>query len=157
MRKEPVCSWDAETGVATFTIYYHNQTFVGKATCHPDDEDMCNELTGCAIAESRAAIAFYQHIRDNELKPQLKALKQYYYSMNRSKKFNPESYEVYMLYRQIENIKNDLNAIQEILQELRNSLSHYIQEKENMYQSLRKLRAMKKGQEESTPNEETSK
>ena len=64
--------WSPEFGWATCTIYDHDTKFYGAAKCHPDDEDMKNRLAGQNIAEARASIQYLKHIRDNELRPQLK-------------------------------------------------------------------------------------
>ena len=61
------------------------------------DQDMMSEKTGCEIANRRAEIMVLKGYVKNELKPRLRALKQLYYSMNRSKYFNEKSYENKML------------------------------------------------------------
>ena len=99
--KQPEYTWDEEQGIASCTLHYNNQEFIGMAICHPDDRDMQSKLTGQNIAEFRALIQAWRYKRDCELRPQLKALNQLYYSMNRSKYFDPTSYEAKMLYRQI--------------------------------------------------------
>ena len=101
MNKQPEYFWNEEHGIASASIYYKNYTFTGKAYCHPEDRDMMSKLTGQTIAEMRATIKYLKFVRDCELQPQLKALKQLYYSMNYSKHFDPKSYEAKMLYKQM--------------------------------------------------------
>lgn len=140
MPKEPKYTWNEETGVATCTIYYKNLEFTGVANCHADDEDMKNKLTGQTIAEARATICYLRHIRDNELIPQLNILNQYYYGMNRSKQFNPESYEVKMLYKKISSIKLDLQETKEEIKNIYEGIGQYIKDKDKVYQHVRDLR-----------------
>lgn len=98
---------------------------------------MCSERTGKIIATSRAEIAWLQHIKKNELRPQLQALLQLYYSMNESKRFNEKSYENHMLQRQIRFIKNQLTAINNDLAILQEQLREFLREKDKFYQRVR--------------------
>ena len=143
MNKQPQYFWSEENGTAFATIFYKNYTFTGEAFCHPDDKDMMSKLTGQTIAEYRATIKYLRFIRDCELQPQLKALKQLYYSMNHSKYFNPESYEAKMLYRQIKNLKEDLEAIKEEIQHQKDSLKAYLEIKEADHAKIRAHKAKK--------------
>lgn len=139
MNKQPEYFWCEENGTAFCTIFYNNYTFTGEAQCHPDDRDMMSKLTGQTIAEMRATIKYLRFIRDCELQPQLKALKQLYYSMNYSKYFNPKSYEAKMLYRQINILKEDLTNIKIEITNIKTSLKEYIERKEKDHQKIREL------------------
>lgn len=140
--------WNEETGTVDFYIRDKDLVFWGTAICHPDDKDMQSRLTGTNIASIRAEIKMLQHMRDHEIKPGLAALKQLYYSMNRSKKFNEKSYENIMLQRQIRNYENDLVVANQNLAQLRQSLKTYIDKKEHFYQAVRKKRMAKSNQSE---------
>lgn len=129
-------------GITECYIQYDNYVAYGTAKCHPEDSDMQNENTGCEIAMRRATIMLYKHHRDM-LKSQLQALNQLYYSMNKSKRFNPNSYENIMLQRQINLIKTDLDTIKEMIVETQNSLKEYIKLKDDFYVAIRKNRAKK--------------
>lgn len=131
-----------ENGITECYIEYDNYIALGIAKCHPDDADMQNENTGCEIALRRATIMLYRHYRDL-LKAQLQALNQLYYSMNKSKRFNPDSYENIMLQRQINIIKTDLDTIKEMIIETQKSLQEYIRLKNDFYIAIRKNRAKK--------------
>ena len=96
MNKKP--EFHFENGIAKCVLNTKYGTFKGEAKCHPDDFDMESEKVGCEIAYCRATIEALKHERDNVIKPSLKALKQLYYSMKHSKKFNPKSYENKMLW-----------------------------------------------------------
>lgn len=135
--KTPKYTWNPETGEASCIICYNDLEFVGTAYCHPEDGDMKSKLTGQTIAEIRAMLAYLRHIRDNELRPQLKSLNQLYYSMNRSKNYNKKSYESYMLYRQIRILQNDLDTIKIEIANLRKGLKEYIEQKEKDHQIIR--------------------
>lgn len=138
MSKQPTIDWDPINGITTYTIYYKNLTFQGIARCHPDDADMSSQLTGTAIAEARATITYLRHLRDNDLRPQLKSVKQLYHAMNRSKKYNRKSYENVMLQRHIHNLEMDIDAVNEEIATIKNHLNIYLAEKEKVYQHLRK-------------------
>ena len=138
--------WSPEFGVATCTIQDHDLIFTGSARCHPDDEDMKNHLSGQTIAEARASIKYLKHIRDNELRPQLKILKQLYYSMNRSKHFDRKSYEAKMLFRQINRITKDIENINHDINTLKIMINTYIDQKDEEYKKIRAHRAAKNNQ-----------
>ena len=134
---KPIFHYDKETGCSTCIIETKYGNFSGTACCHPDDMDMASEKVGCEIAYSRAAIDSLKYERDNVIKPSLKALKQLYYSMNRSKKFNPKSYEYKMLKRQIECWEFDLAVINDMINTERTWIRDYINTKEALYQNIR--------------------
>lgn len=129
-----------ENGIAKCVLYNKYGTFEGEAKCHPDDFDMESEKVGCDIAFSRATIKSLMHARDNVIKPSLNALKQLYYSMNRSKHYNKKSYESKMLWSQIQNWQMDLDTVNSMLKAERELLTNYINTKEALYQSIRKHR-----------------
>ena len=134
---KPIFHYDKETGCSTCVIETKYGKFSGTACCHPDDMDMASEKVGCEIAYSRAAIDSLKYERDNVIKPSLKALKQLYYSMNRSKRFNPKSYEYKMLRRQIECWEFDLSIINDMIDTERTWIRNYINTKEALYQNIR--------------------
>lgn len=138
-KKQPEGIWNEETGTATVNIFYNDKIFTGVAQCHADDMDFCSSKTGFYIAESRAAIALYQYRRD-ELKQQLAALNQLYYTMNKSTHFNPKSYEATMLWRQINFVKADLANIKIMITRLKEDLREYLRLKEELRTKLRKNR-----------------
>ena len=136
-KTKPIFHYDKETGCSTCVIETKYGKFSGTACCHPDDMDMASEKVGCEIAYSRAATDSLKYERDNIIKPSLKALKQLYYSMNRSKNFNPKSYENKMLKRQIENWEYDLITINNMIKTEKKYIHNYIETKEILYQHLR--------------------
>lgn len=137
MNKQPQYLWREEDKTALTTIFYKNYTFTGEAHCHPDDQDMMSKLTGQTIAEYRATIKYLRFVRDCELQPQLKALKQLYYNMKHSKNFNPKSYEAIMLYRQIRHIEEDLKEIGFMITNTKDNLQCYLNTKEKDHIQLR--------------------
>ena len=143
MNKEPIYEWHNDEGVAVCVLQYKTMTITGLAQCHPDDEDMKSKLTGETIAELRAVIKLWQFIRDFEITPQLKSLKQLYYSMNHSKYFDPRSYEAKMLYRQIKLLEEDLVAIKEEIQRSKDELKAYLEAKEKDHEKLRNYKVKK--------------
>lgn len=117
---------------------------MGIAQCHPDDIDMMSEKTGYHIALERAAIYGLQSIRKNELKPELASLKQLYYSMNRSKYFNPKSYEARTLKRQIKIKEEDIRSITNEIYLRKERLREFINNKDSFYKAVRANRGQNK-------------
>lgn len=139
MKNEPIFHWDENTGVSSCLLSDGEKVYTGFAHCHPDDEDMKGEKTGCEIALRRAKIAALRGYRD-ELKIRLSALNQYYHSMNMSYRFNEKSYENKMLQRQIRQIKFDLDTTKEMIATEELSLRTYIKSKDVFYTQTRKRR-----------------
>lgn len=53
----PEFTWDEESGSAICIIKDEkNRVFIGEAICHPDDQDMISERTGCELAFRRAKL-----------------------------------------------------------------------------------------------------
>ena len=137
----PQIEWEENIGLASCTLTdTYDRKYIGTSICHPDDLDMMNEKTGCEIAHRRAEIMMLKGYVKNELKPRLRALKQLYYSMNRSQYFNEKSYENKMLQSQIRVIKNELDTTNEIIAELEYDLSRYLNEKDEFYKKVRRHR-----------------
>lgn len=146
MKQEPIFNWDSEEGVASCIIKYKNQTFCGVAMCHEEDKDMMSEKTGMEIAYRRATIDYLKYVRDMELKPALKALKQLYYTMKHSTHFNPKSYENSKLQRHIRMYEFDLETINEIIIDERKNLKDYIDKKDEFYKKTRIGRQIKQAE-----------
>lgn len=146
MKQEPIFNWDPEKGVASCIIKYKNQTFCGVAMCHEEDKDMMSEKTGMEIAYRRATIDYLKYVRDMELKPALKALKQLYYTMKHSTHFNPKSYENSKLQRHIRMYEFDLETINEIIIDERKNLKDYIDKKDEFYKKTRIGRQIKQAE-----------
>ena len=133
--------YEYKDGITTTTILYKGKKFIGEAKCHPDDKDLESSWTGSYISENRAIIKLFSHIRDNELRPHLEALQQLYYSMSRSKYYDPESYEAKMLQRAIYRTRKSLQETKISITRLKEDLRDYIQTKEQWYTLIRKRRA----------------
>ena len=146
MKQEPIFNWDPEEGVASCIIKYKNQTFCGVAMCHEEDKDMMSEKTGMEIAYRRATIDYLKYIRDMELKPALKALKQLYYTMKHSTHFNPNSYENSKLQRHIRMYEFDLETINELIVNERKNLKDYIDKKDEFYKKTRISRQIRQAE-----------
>lgn len=136
--KEPEFTWNPELHTATCVMQDQSgRTYQASAMCHEDDFDFESERTGCEIAFRRAKIMVLCSIRDNELKPALKALNQVYYSMAHSPNFNRKSYEAKTLIRHIRMTEFDLATIKEMLTIERQKLTDYINGKDKFYRRLR--------------------
>lgn len=139
MNKAPIFEWDEEAGVAFCTLTDGRKSYIGTAKCHPNDEDMKGEKTGCEIAFMRAKIEALKDYRD-EIKHKIAALEQLYYSMKHSKYFNEKSYENKMLQKQIYLNKFDLMTTKEIIDAEKQNLKDYINEKDKFYLKTRARR-----------------
>ena len=56
--------FEYDDGVCCCYLKYENITFYGESKCHPEDEDMKSERTGCFIAECRANLQLMRWRRD---------------------------------------------------------------------------------------------
>ena len=143
MNKQPIFSWDAELGFASCILTDGENTYYGHAQCSPKDVDFRSEKTGCEIAFRRACISMYKHYRDiNKIK--LATLKQYYYTINQSTRFDITSYEVKMLNRQIRMIETDLATAKQLLANEKQSLNDYMKAKADFYTKIRENRQQDK-------------
>ena len=136
-------SWNKETGVATVTVKAFGLEFVGIATCHEDDKDMQNQLTGLYIASYRAYKKLYQHKRNNILNPQLKILKKLMHEMQQGKYFDPRTQYVRLLRRKIAILTKELNECNKCIDLITQRLREYISDKEALYQKVRAKRLVK--------------
>lgn len=137
MSKQPYYEWDESLGVAYCVLTYKDKKFRGEASCHPEDKDMMNRLTGQTIAEYRAIIKYLTFIKDFELRPQLQALNHLYHCMKNSKHFNKKSYEAKSLFRQIHLLEKDIKEIQDIIKTTEIDLQNYIAKKEKDHKIIR--------------------
>ena len=135
-------TYDFENNIASADVLIDDRKFTTYAKCCNEDADMCSPNTGCEIANKKLAIRIAKEYK-RDLKIGLAALEQLYYSMNRSKYFNPKSYENKMLYSQIQIYKNDLAEINKFIAEKEQDLKAYITEKDKFYKQVRNLRKRK--------------
>lgn len=141
MEEQIMFDWDAEKGVATCILTdKNNHTFYGEAHCHPKDQDMMSEKTGYAIAFHRAYIKNLCYYRDTECKPTLKALKQFYNSINHSKEYDAKNYIVKRLLKHISIAQQDLDTVIELITDERKSLRKFIDQKDEFYCKVRNNR-----------------
>lgn len=138
--KEPIFYWDEDSGIAQCELEENGKKFVGIAKCAKDDQDMKSHLTGEEIALHRAQIKYYTHIRDNEIIPQLNILKQFYYSINLSSKYNKNSYENKKLLKLIEAKKDELEIIRNMIYITKKDLHEYLEAKEKLFKLMRRNR-----------------
>lgn len=143
MKKDiaPKYDYNRETGEATCTLKYMNLEFVGKAKCHPEDMSLSSSMTGLTIAEMRATIKYLQFVKNCVLKPELKSLEQYYYSINKSSRYNDKGYEATMLKRQIDLKTLDLNTIKDMIKVKKEELRTYIADKNKVFKIIKEIRA----------------
>ena len=136
-------SWNPDNGVAACELIYKGRAFKGEAHCHLDDYDFQSERTGCFIAECRAELAMLRYRKNCELKPALQALKHTYGLLVQSSKYNPNSYESKVLYKQIQLTNFELITVNNEITTLTQNLETYIKGKEKLYQRMRKVKNTK--------------
>lgn len=124
-------------GNSLFVIYYNGNSFDGTAICHDEDKDFESERVGLTIAEARANIKVLRHMRDCEVKPQLKILNHLLSNMKTSKYYNPNSYEAKMLRSQIHAIEKELATISNAIADEQKFIKDYIEGKDKLYKRLR--------------------
>ena len=132
-------SWNEEIGLSICFITVRDQVYMGMAQCHPDDMDMVSEKTGNNIAYHRAVIDMLRAERDR-LKIEAKALKEYYFALDHSPRFNRKSFEAKTLYRQIQMKDDDLANINDLIKATYHYIDQYINGKDEFYQKVRKQR-----------------
>ena len=134
----PQFIWEQDTGYAAciLTDNSTNKTYFGSAVCADIDKDMMSEKTGCQIAHSRAAIEALKARRE-ELKAGYKSLRQFYYSVNRSKNYSKKGYMERMLNRQLRMYELDLSVIEDEIKSQNQMLKEYIDAKDNFYKRIR--------------------
>ena len=137
---QPIFDYNETTATSTCFLEFEGQVFVGTAQAHPDDMDMASKLVGQDIAYRRAMIKYLSFVRDWQIKTELRALKQLYYTMAHSTHFNEKSYENKMLQRQLRQLESDLATIKEEIANERQELKDLITEKDNFYKQIRAIR-----------------
>lgn len=128
--------YNKETGEAICQINYENHIFIGKAYCHPDDEDVKSAITGPTIAEARAELKKFKYIR-NQTATQLKVLNHLWIGVNNSKKVNIKDYTYRRLQSEVQRLKNQLAAANNEIVDLKRFLKAYIAKKEAAAQKYR--------------------
>lgn len=114
------------------------------AKCHPDDWDYMSEYTGCEIAERRCKIKILQHIKNNQIIPQIQAYEHLISTMLNSKQLNPQSYEFKRIKAEYDNLLNQYTAIKNKIKYSQSKLREYIYNKESVNKFLRLRKATEK-------------
>ena len=144
MIEEPIFNYNEHRGTTTCTISDGQNTFIGTAKCHPDDRDCMSEYTGCEIAEKRAKIKILQHIKNNQIIPQIQAYEHLISTMLNSKQLNPQSYEFKRIKAEYDNLLNQYTAIKEKIKYSKNELREYLINKEKVNKFIRLKKAKEK-------------
>ena len=143
-------NWNKETGMCIASIILPNgDVLQGYATCHPDDEDMCNEKTGEIIAGYRLYIKTQQYNKNYNLRPQLKALRHLQSLYKRDPNYNEQSYENRTLRRQIKLLEAEIHYTKVFIDQARKDLKEYINLKDSFYKKIRAKRGQDKLNQES--------
>ena len=96
-----------------------------------------SEYTGCEIAERRCKIKILQHIKNNQIIPQIQAYEHLISTMLNSKQLNPQSYEFKRIKAEYDNLLNQYTAIKNKIKYSQSKLREYISNKESVNKFLR--------------------
>lgn len=141
---EPIFNYNEHQGTTTCTISDGQNTFIGTAKCHPDDRDCMSEFTGCEIAECRCKIKILQHIKNNQIIPQIQAYEHLISTMLNSKQLNSQSYEFKRIKAEYDNLLNQYTAIKNKIKYSQSKLREYITNKESVNKFIRLRKAVEK-------------
>ena len=138
--KTKLADFNKETGESTYIYTYKQYTFVGEAQCHEDDMDMCSELVGMKLAETRA---FYQYlkVKRSELEIRLQTLEGMVQNMLTSKSFDITSKYGRKLQWAICETRIELQDCREGIKSIPKYLQNDIAARDALYVKLRKRRA----------------
>lgn len=103
-----------------------------------------SEYTGCEIAERRCKIKILQHIKNNQIVPQIQAYEHLISTMLNSKQLNPQSYEFKRIKAEYDNLLNQYTAIKNKIKYSQSKLREYIFNKESVNKFLRLRKAREK-------------
>lgn len=103
-----------------------------------------SEYTGCEIAERRCKIKILQHIKNNQIIPQIQAYEHLISTMLSSKQLNPQSYEFKRIKAEYDNLLNQYTAIKNKIKYSQSKLREYIFNKESVNKFLRLRKATEK-------------
>lgn len=103
-----------------------------------------SEYTGCEIAERRCKIKILQHIKNNQIIPQIQAYEHLISTMLNSKQLNPQSYEFKRIKTEYDNLLNQYTAIKNKIKYSQSKLREYIFNKESVNKFLRLRKATEK-------------
>lgn len=96
-----------------------------------------SEYTGCEIAERRCKIKILQHIKNNQIIPQIQAYEHLISTMLNSKQLNPQSYEFKRIKAEYDNLLNQYTAIKNKIKYSQSKLRGYIADKEKVNKFIR--------------------
>ena len=138
--KTKLADFNKETGETTYIYTYKQHTFVGEAQCHEDDMDMCSELVGMKLAETRA---FYQYlkVKRSELEIRLQTLEGMVQNMLTSKSFDITSKYGRKLQWAICETRLELQDCREGIKNIPKYIQDDIAARDALYVKLRKRRA----------------
>lgn len=132
-----ISEWDKDSRTTTCIISdKNNNIFVGTATCHPEDKDMCNKLTGQQIAFLRCRIKLLQFYKNKYIN-ELKGIEKTFQALQCYKIYNQEHFESKFLQKTINQYKQDINDLKKLIINEKTELKNYINEKDKLYQTIR--------------------
>lgn len=137
--KTKLADFNRETGKATYIYSYRDKIFVGEATCHEDDMDMCSEMVGLKYAEARALLQVCK-ARKYELQIRLKALEGALRDMATSNDFDFLSTYARKIQNSICDVRCELNEVKEAINNIPPYLKKDMEGREALYKRIRAKR-----------------
>lgn len=126
---------------ACFLVDKQGRAFSGFAKCEPEDKDFYSRLTGETIAHLKASIEAEKSYR-NELKNELKVLKNYHSNIVNAKWYNRQNPMAKHLYKTIMDLEDEINASKDYAEKMKNELKTFIDNKEKFYDMVRRNRRL---------------
>lgn len=129
-------NFDAETGISDAVIRNKNGTFMGIATCHPEEEAV-SDYAGCRYAEIRANIKAVQYEK-RMVNAAIKELEDFEKILKSLKDYNPNSVEARRLRRRIHEKKEERIFLQTAIIAMKNTLKKAMCERDALIEKRKK-------------------
>lgn len=129
-------NFNAETGISDVVIKNKNGSFMGIATCHPEEEAI-SEYTGCRYAEIRANIKAVQYEK-RMVNAAIKELEDFEKILKSLKDYNPHSVEARRLRRRIHEKKEERIFLQTAIIAMKNALKRAMDERDAFLEKQKK-------------------
>ena len=137
-------NFNAETGISDVVIRNKNGTFMGIATCHPEEEAV-SDYAGCRYAEIRANIKAIQYEK-RMVNAAIKELEDFEKILKSLKDYNPNSVEARRLRRRIHEKKEERIFLQTAIIAMKNTLKRVMNERDELIKKHSTLKDVMKDQ-----------
>lgn len=136
-------NYDEDTKTAYYEMIVDGRVFSGSATCHPEDIDFANKITGLTIAHDRAFLQYMRYLRDISYQRYL-AYDLLLRQIKDCKRFNPDSFETRSMIVERDAAYDDYKTLQHESRELYNGIGVFINKKADLYNKIQNKRNLDK-------------